>query len=72
MENNLRRNQILDVCSEDLPNEVLSEIVSYLSEEEKLNVSLVNQRWFQNINHQIEDIQIRRPTNTDNLEDLQK
>jgi hypothetical protein len=32
---------------------------------------LVNQRWFQNINRQIEDIQIRRPTNTENLEDLQ-
>ena len=66
-----KRNQILDVCSEDLPNELLSEILSYLSKKEKLGVSLVNQRWFQNINRQIEDIRIRRPTNTENLEDLQ-
>ena len=63
----LRRNQPF----EDLPEEMLSEILSYSTNKEKLNVSLVNKRWFQNINCQIEDIQIRRPTNTDNLDDLQ-
>ena len=66
----LRRNQPF----EDLPEEMLSEILSYLAyltNKEKLNVSLVNKRWFLNFNLQIEDIQIRRPINTDNLGDLQ-
>jgi hypothetical protein len=67
------RNKILDVSSEDLPNEILLEILSYFSKKERLNNSMVNQRWFQNINSQIEDIQIRRPTTTnENLEELQK
>ena len=63
----LRRNQPF----EDLPEEMLSEILSYSTNKEKLNVSLVNKRWFQNINCQIEDVQIRRPRNTDNLGHLQ-
>ena len=65
----LRRNQPF----EDLPEEMLSEILSYLSyltSKEKLNVSLVNKRWFKNINCQIEDVQIRNPTNTENIGDL--
>ena len=66
-------NQILDISSEDLPNEILSKILSYFSKKERLSISMVNQRWFQNINSQIEDIQIRRPTTTnENLEELQK
>ena len=66
-------NQILDVSSEVLPNETMSEILSYLGKKERLSISMVNQRWFQNINSQIEDIQIRRPTTTtENLEELQK
>ena len=56
---------------DDLPNETLAKILSYLDKKKQMNVSMVNQRWFQNINCQIEDIQIRRPTNTDNLDDLQ-
>ena len=52
-----KRNQILDVCSEDLPNELLSEILSYLSKKEKLGVSLVNQRWFQTFNWQMEGLE---------------
>ena len=63
----LRRNQPF----EDLPEEMLSEILSYSTNKEKLKVSLVNKRWFQNINCQIEDVQIRRPRNTDNLGHLQ-
>jgi hypothetical protein len=56
---------------DDLPNETLTKFLSYLDKKKQMNVSMVNQRWFQNINCQIEDIQIRRPTNTDNLDDLQ-
>ena len=67
------RNQILDVSFEDLPNEILSKILSYFSKKKRLSISTVNQRWFQNINSQIEDIQIRRPTTTnENLEELQR
>ena len=58
----------------DLPNEILSEILSNLENKEKLNVSLVNKRWFQIIISQmegLESITIRRPTTTDNLEELQ-
>ena len=57
-----------------IPNEMMSEILSYLENKEKLNVSLVNKRWFQIINSQIEGLEsitIRRPTTTDNLEELQ-
>ena len=67
------RNQILDVSFEDLPNEILSKILSYFSKKKRLGISTVNQRWFRNINSQIEDIQIRRPTTTnENLEELQR
>ena len=58
----------------DLPNEMLSEILSYVGNKEKLSVSLVNKRWLQIINSQIEGLEsitIRRPTTTDNLEELQ-
>ena len=58
---------------EDLPNEILWKILSYLDKKEWLNISLVNQRWFQNINWQIKGLEsIRRPTTTENLEELQK
>ena len=67
------RNQILGVSSEDLPDEMLSEILSYLSKKERLSISTVNKRWFQNTNSYIENIQIRRPTTTnENLEELQR
>ena len=67
------RNQISDVSFEDLPVEMLLEILSYFSKKERLSISTVNKRWFQNIKSQIEDIQIRRPTTaTENLEELQK
>ena len=58
---------------EDLvPNEILWKILSYLDKKEWLNISLVNQRWFQNINLQIKGLEsIRRPTTTENLEELQ-
>ena len=45
------------VSSEDLPNEILWEILSYLDNKTKLNVSLVNLRWFQIINSQIEGLE---------------
>ena len=57
-----------------IPNEMLSEILSYVGNKEKLDVSLVNKRWLQIINSQIEGLEsitIRRPTTTDNLEELQ-
>ena len=58
---------------EDLPNEILWKILSYLDKKEWLNISLVNQRWFENINWQIKGLEsIRRPTTTENLEELQK
>ena len=60
------------VSAEDLPNEMLSEILSYLDKKERLYISTVNQRWFQIINSQIEGLEsIRRPTTTENLEELQ-
>ena len=58
---------------EDLPNEILWKILSYLDKKEWLNISLVNQRWFENINWQIKGLEsIRSPTTTENLEELQK
>merc|ERR1719266_2481061 len=52
---------------------MLLEILSYFSKKERRSISTVNQRWFRNINSQIEDIQIRRPTTTnENLEELQR
>ena len=60
------------VSSEDLPNEILWEILSYLDKKERLNVSLVNLKWFQIINSQIEGLSIRRPTTTENIEEIQK
>ena len=57
---------------EDLPNEMLWEVLSYLDNKTKLNVSLVNLRWFQIINDQIERLSIRTPRTTENLEEIQK
>ena len=55
-----------------IPNEMMSEILSYLENKEKLNVSLVNKRWFQIINSQIEVLEsIRRPDDLEELEELQ-
>ena len=59
------------VTSEDLPNELLTEILSYLGKKERLNVSLVNLRWFQVINSQIKELTITRPTTTENLQEIE-
>ena len=53
------------------PNEILWDILSYLDNKTKLNVSLVNLRWFQIINDQIERLSIRTPRTTENLEEIQ-
>ena len=47
---------------EALPNEIIVNIFSYLNKKEKIEVSMVNKRWFQSINYQIEDLLIRIPT----------
>ena len=60
------------VSSEDLPNEMLWEILSYLDNKTKLNVGLVNWRLFQLVNAQIERLSIRTPKNTEDLEEIQK
>ena len=55
----------------DLPNEMLSKILSNLGNKEKLNVSSVNKRWLQIVNFQIEGLEsIRRPENLEELEEL--
>ena len=55
-----------------IPNEMLSEILSYVENKEKLDVSLVNKRWLEIINAQIEVLElIRRPEDLEELEQLQ-
>ena len=60
------------VSSEDLPNEMLWEILSYLDNKTKLDVGLVNWRLFQLVNAQIERLSIKTPKNTEDLEEIQK
>ena len=60
-----------DLSLDDLPNEILLEILSNLGKKNQMNVSLVNKRWYEASNYQIKDIRIRKPTNTENIEDLQ-
>ena len=67
MGNNLRKQPRLD----DLPNEILFQILSNLGKKSQMNVSLVNKRFYEASNYQIKDIRIRRPTNMDNLQGLQ-
>ena len=67
MGNYLRKQPRLD----DLPNEMLMQILSYLRKKNQMNVSLVNKRCYEASNYQIKDIRIRRPTNMDNLQGLQ-
>ena len=67
MGNNLRKQPRLD----DLPNEILFQILSNLGKKNQMNVSLVNKRCYEASNYQIKDIRIRRPTNMDNLQGLQ-
>ena len=67
MGNYLRKQPRLD----DLPNEMLMRILSYLGKKNQMNVSLVNKRWYEASNYQIKDIRIRKPTNTENIQDLQ-
>ena len=46
---------------ENLPNEITVEILSYLGGNEKVKVSLVNKRWFQVVNNEIEKLSIKYP-----------
>ena len=46
---------------EDLPDEMMVEIFSYLKKTEKMKISMVNNRWFGIINNQIETLLIRWP-----------
>ena len=46
---------------ENLPNEITVEILSYLGGNEKVKVSLVNKRWFQVVNNEIENLLIKWP-----------
>ena len=45
----------------DLPNEIMVGIFSYLDKKEKMKVSMVNKRWFQNANYEIDDLLIKWP-----------
>ena len=67
MGNILRKQPRLD----DLPNEILFQILSNLGKKNQMNVSLVNKRCYEASNYQIKDIRIRSPTNMDNLQGLQ-
>ena len=46
---------------ENLPNEIMVEFFSYLDGNEKVKVSLVNKRWFQIVNNEIENLSIKWP-----------
>ena len=46
---------------ESLPNEIMVEIFSYLDENGKVKVSLVNKRWLQVANNEIENLSIKWP-----------
>ena len=46
---------------ENLPNEIMVEIFSYLDKNEEVKVSLVNKRWFQVVNNEIENLSIKWP-----------
>ena len=45
----------------NLPNEIMVEIFSYLDGNEKVKVSLVNKRWFQVANNEIQNLSIKWP-----------
>ena len=45
----------------DLPNEIMARIFSYLDKKEKMKVSVVNKRWFQNANYEIDNLLIKWP-----------
>ena len=46
---------------EDLPDEMMVEIFSYLNKTEKIKISMVNKRWFGIINNEIKTLSIRWP-----------
>ena len=46
---------------ESVPNEIMVKFFSYLDGNEKLKVSLVNKRWFQVANNEIENLSIKWP-----------
>ena len=46
---------------EDLPDEMIVEIFSYLNKTEKIKISMVNKRWFGIINNEIKTLSIRWP-----------
>ena len=46
---------------EDLPDEMMVEIFSYLNKTEKMKISMVNNRWFGIINNEIKTLLIRWP-----------
>ena len=46
---------------ENLPNEIMVEIFSYLDGNEEVKISLVNKRWFQVVNNEIENLSIKWP-----------
>ena len=46
---------------EDLPNEIMVGIFSYLDKKEIRKVSMVNKRWFQVANNEIDNLLIKWP-----------
>ena len=46
---------------ENLPNEIMVEIFSYLDGNEEVQVSLVNKQWFQVVNNEIANLSIKWP-----------
>ena len=46
---------------EDLPNEIMVGIFSYLDKKEIRKVSMVNKRWFQVANYEIDNLLIKWP-----------
>ena len=46
---------------ESVPNEIMVKIFSYLDGNGKVKVSLVNKRWFQVANNEIENLSIKCP-----------
>ena len=46
---------------EDLPNEIMVGIFSYLDKNEIMEVSMVNKRWFQVANYEIDNLLIKWP-----------
>ena len=47
--------------SESLPNEIMVSIFSYLDKNELMKVSMVNKRWFQVANYEIDNLLIKWP-----------